>query len=175
MKYCLLMLHRIAVAILLAFLLGSPVLAQRAAGQKWSVSQAEVWVNTRSGAYHCAGSRWYGATKAGEYMSETAAQRAGYRPAQGKSCGSASGTASAPVLAPEAPAKQCGFERWLVKVLSDEDRQWVDTKPRDATIRALIALQRPEGAYAYDRRVRPVVADVPCARGARTHQAGAGF
>ncbi len=32
----------------------------------------------------------------------------------------------------------------------------MDFKPRDATIGALVALQRPRSAYAYDRRVRPV-------------------
>ncbi|MDE2578184.1 MAG: hypothetical protein KGL46_05210 [Hyphomicrobiales bacterium] len=36
-----------------------------------------VWVNTRSGAYHFAGSAAYGATKHGGYMCERAAQFAG--------------------------------------------------------------------------------------------------
>jgi hypothetical protein len=47
-----------------------------------------VWVNTKSGVYHCPGSRWYGATKEGKYMTECEAQKAGYRAAYGKPCGS---------------------------------------------------------------------------------------
>ncbi|MGH9522185.1 MAG: hypothetical protein ACRD3E_06605 [Terriglobales bacterium] len=49
-------------------------------------ADVKVWVNTSSGVYHCPGTRWYGATKAGEYMSQTDAQDKGYRPAYGKVC-----------------------------------------------------------------------------------------
>ncbi len=45
-----------------------------------------VWVNTASGVYHCRGTRYYGATKAGGFMSETEARAAGHRPAYGRSC-----------------------------------------------------------------------------------------
>jgi hypothetical protein len=38
-----------------------------------------VWVNTDSGIYHKQGSRYYGKTKQGKYMSETDAIKAGYR------------------------------------------------------------------------------------------------
>lgn len=41
-----------------------------------------VWVNTDSGAYHKEGSRWYGNTKQGKYMTETDAQKAGYQAAK---------------------------------------------------------------------------------------------
>jgi hypothetical protein len=47
---------------------------------------AKVWVNTSSGVYHCPGTRWYGATKRGEYMTQKQAQEKGYRPAYGKVC-----------------------------------------------------------------------------------------
>ncbi len=40
-----------------------------------------VWVNTSSGVYHCPGTRWYGNTKHGEYMTQKKAQDGGYRPA----------------------------------------------------------------------------------------------
>lgn len=50
--------------------------------------EIRVWVNTHSGVYHCPGTRWYGNTKEGKYMSECEAQKDGYRPAYGKTCGS---------------------------------------------------------------------------------------
>jgi hypothetical protein len=46
----------------------------------------KVWVNTSSGVYHCPGTRWYGNTKAGEYMTQKDAQGKGYRAAYGKPC-----------------------------------------------------------------------------------------
>jgi hypothetical protein len=41
-----------------------------------------VWVNTDSGIYHKPGSRYYGKTKKGKYMTEADARRAGYREAK---------------------------------------------------------------------------------------------
>lgn len=46
----------------------------------------QVWVNTSSGVFHCPGTRYYGATKAGRYLKQAAARSAGYRPANGTSC-----------------------------------------------------------------------------------------
>ena len=46
----------------------------------------KVWVNTASGVYHCPGSRWYGKTKQGQYMTQAEAQEKHYRPAYGKVC-----------------------------------------------------------------------------------------
>ena len=46
----------------------------------------KVWVNTNSGVYHCPGTRWYGNTKQGEFMSQKKAHDAGNHPAYGKVC-----------------------------------------------------------------------------------------
>ena len=43
-----------------------------------------VWVNTKSGAYWRPGTRYYGKTKQGKYMSEAAATAAGYHLAGGQ-------------------------------------------------------------------------------------------
>lgn len=40
-----------------------------------------VWVNTNSKVYHLPGSRWYGKTRHGRYMTEQDAIKAGYHPA----------------------------------------------------------------------------------------------
>ncbi|MGB2678207.1 MAG: hypothetical protein WAN12_14075 [Candidatus Acidiferrum sp.] len=44
-------------------------------------STGMVWVNTDSGIYHKPGTRYYGKTKQGKYMSEADAIKAGYRAA----------------------------------------------------------------------------------------------
>ena len=49
-------------------------------------SPIKVWVNTDSGTYHCPGTRWYGKTRAGEYMTQKEAQDKGYRPAANRAC-----------------------------------------------------------------------------------------
>ena len=41
-----------------------------------------VWVNTNSKVYHKAGSRWYGKTKEGKWMTESNARKAGYKAAK---------------------------------------------------------------------------------------------
>ena len=47
----------------------------------------QVWVNLKTKVYHCQGDRWYGTSKDGQYMSESAATAAGARPSRGKTCG----------------------------------------------------------------------------------------
>ncbi|WIG55194.1 MAG: hypothetical protein OJF61_000980 [Rhodanobacteraceae bacterium] len=46
----------------------------------------KVWVNTESKTYHCQGTKWYGTTKHGEYMTEAQAKAQGYHADHGKAC-----------------------------------------------------------------------------------------
>lgn len=46
----------------------------------------KVWVNTASNVYHCEGTRWYGKTKKGEYMSEAEAKAKNAHADHGKAC-----------------------------------------------------------------------------------------
>ena len=41
-----------------------------------------MWVNTDSGTYHYSGTKYYGKTKQGKYMSEADAIKAGYHAAK---------------------------------------------------------------------------------------------
>jgi len=45
-----------------------------------------VWVNLPTKVYHCAGTRFYGTTKNGKYMTEAEATAMGARPDHGKAC-----------------------------------------------------------------------------------------
>jgi hypothetical protein len=47
-----------------------------------SSESRQVWVNTATGVYHYPGTRWYGNTKQGKFMSEADARTQGYRPAR---------------------------------------------------------------------------------------------
>ncbi|HKB92126.1 MAG TPA: hypothetical protein VKC60_16535 [Opitutaceae bacterium] len=47
-----------------------------------SSENRQVWVNTATGVYHYPGTRWYGNTKQGKFMSEKDARAQGYRPAR---------------------------------------------------------------------------------------------
>lgn len=78
----------LAFAILLVGAGGQALRTVSAAQSPDAAKEVKVWVNTHSGVYHCPGTRWYGNTKQGTYMSECEARKHGYRPAYGRSCGS---------------------------------------------------------------------------------------
>ena len=46
----------------------------------------KVWVNTKSKTYHCEGTKFYGKTKGGDYMTEADATAAGNHADHGKAC-----------------------------------------------------------------------------------------
>jgi len=64
----------------------APPASRRAAAPP--AGSGQVWVNTDSRVYHCPGTRWYGKTKQGAYMSEAQAQAQGAKPDHGKACAS---------------------------------------------------------------------------------------
>ena len=47
---------------------------------------AKVWVNTDSGVYHCEGSKWFGKTKSGQFMTQREAQAKNYHADHGRAC-----------------------------------------------------------------------------------------
>ena len=73
-----------------------------------SAQSINVWVNANSGVYHCPGTRYYGATKAGQFMPEEAARTAGFRPAYGQACGPARDAVRVPVAARDTSASTPG-------------------------------------------------------------------
>ena len=46
----------------------------------------KIWVNTKSKTYHCQGTKFYGKTKVGEYLTELGAKAKGNHPDHRKTC-----------------------------------------------------------------------------------------
>lgn len=60
----------------------APAVSQVAAGG----GAGKVWVNSKSNVYHCPGTKYYGKTKTGAYVSEADAKAKGAYPDHGKAC-----------------------------------------------------------------------------------------
>jgi hypothetical protein len=81
---------------ILALLLLSPALTHGAGAQARTIEpprplQTMVWVNASTKIYHCPGSRYYGETTNGEYMSEAVARAHGNRAEGRTGCPSTTG------------------------------------------------------------------------------------
>ena len=63
-----------------------PATAPGALPAQAPANPTDVWVNLSTKAYHCPGTKYYGATKHGKYMSEADAKAAGFHPSYGKAC-----------------------------------------------------------------------------------------
>lgn len=84
-------MRKVLAAFLLVFVLlictPASISSQGSTGRQHSGNpNVRVWVNTPTHVYHCPGTRWYGETKKGKYMTQKQAQDAGNRPARGKYC-----------------------------------------------------------------------------------------
>ena len=67
--------------------LGKPVSELKAPQPVGAENPAiKVWVNTDSGTYHCPGTRWYGKTQTGQYMTQQEARAKGFHPAANHAC-----------------------------------------------------------------------------------------
>lgn len=86
------------------WLAGAACVASLATGALGAQASDSVWVNTRSGVYHCRGTTYFGKTTQGEYMREMAARAAGYRANGGKAC-----TPSRPMTADSVDQRPMGI------------------------------------------------------------------
>jgi endonuclease YncB( thermonuclease family) len=115
-----------ALTLLTAFSAGT------AAAQQTASSAKPVWVNLKSGVYHCPGTEHYGTTTNGEYLPEATAIGRGFSPNGGRRCSEAAASPSmdaagaarpVPTLLPDSgpPMPTTGLSDCKVLVLKDGD------------------------------------------------------
>ncbi len=51
--------------------------------------------------------------------------------------------------------RQCGYDRWPVKILNDKDRSHVDFHTIETSVAELVSIAIHEVPYPYDRRISP--------------------
>ena len=92
---------------------------------------AQVWVNTGSGVYHCPGTRYYGNTARGEYMTETEAVSQGHRAANGRACGPiTAGIAQPPASSSSRSLVRTEPEPPPARSANAEAQVWVNTSSK---------------------------------------------
>src|SRR2546428_2539111 len=62
---------------------------------------------------------------------------------------------SSAVASGQATPRQCGYDRWPVKILADKDREKVKFAVVETTIASLVAIPIHEVPYPRDRRIPP--------------------
>jgi len=135
---------RLGTVVLLCSIAAAPLAAQNPAPRP-------VWVNLKSGVYHCPGSDAYGANSTGEYMSEAAAVARGYAPSGGRRCNEAAASPlvddpgaprPVPTMLPDSgpPVPKAGLADCVVTMLKDGDT--IQCKEQGAV--RLIGIDTPE-------------------------------
>jgi hypothetical protein len=102
-----------------------------------------VWVDAGSGVYHCPGTRYFGATKRGKYLTEQDARNQGYRGAGGRGCGT--GTGSSPERSP-APGERLGIAE--LRTSNPSTKVWV--KVRRVSLSRHAVLRRDKVRAVHD-------------------------
>ena len=118
-----------------------------------SAQEATVWVNTRSGVYHCPGTTYYGNTARGEYLAESAARARGFRANGGRLCGPVANDAASVQLLDSGPSS-------LTALLTDS----APPPPSDSTTKPCIVSYIHDGDTIECRglgRIRLIGIDTP--------------